>query len=98
MADLLDDELPRSVPRAIAPEPVPQRKLESRTVLEWGTAKGHNPKPGPVRRGKQHTGPHVFVVLTHLGGGNARAWPENRTITEAEYDAAITAAYGITLR
>lgn len=84
------------VPPAGDPPYEPQRLL--RTVLEWGTEKGHNPKPGPRLRGHQHTGAHVFVVLTHLGGGNAKAWPENKLVDEAFYDAALSEAYGLPIR
>ena len=104
---LKDRTSPADFEAAMA-EPVPQSKLESRQVLEWAIVKGHNPahaktlanvhKQKAVARGKQHKGPHVFVVLTHLGGGNAAAWPENKLVTEAEYDAAVSAAYGVTLR
>lgn len=95
-------------PELVRVDSVPQSKIECKTVLEWALVKGHNPahaktlanvhKQKAVARGKQHKGPHVFVVLTHLGGGNAAAWPENKLVTEAEYDAAVSAAYGVTLR
>lgn len=80
-----------------APPPV-AGPVQERTILDWGTVKGHNPKPGAVARGHQHKGPHVLVVLTHLGGGNHRLWPANKLVSEAFYDESCEAAYGLPIR
>lgn len=70
-----------------------QATPEVRPLEEWARAKGHIPKPGPLRhRGDIHRGPHIAVVLQHSG------LAINSLITEATYDQHVTAAYELPIR
>ncbi len=60
------------------------------SVQSWAEKKGHVPPP-PKRRGEVHRGPHIDVVLAHT------RWPRNKPVSEAEYDAAVIAAYSVPL-
>ena len=69
-------------------EAKPEEKQPTRqTVEHWAKAAGHI--PGPQSPQNLHTGPHVRVVLVHSG------LAINSLVTQAEYDAAVAAAYSV---
>jgi hypothetical protein len=64
-----------------------------KTVMEWALEKGHIASAKPVQyRGQIHMGRDVEVIRFH---GKLTA---NQPMTEAEYDAAGDAAYGLAIR
>ncbi len=79
--------------------------VQEGTLLHWAKAKGHVPADRgdlSMAPGAIHKGPDVSVVLMHLrapaiAAGEPIAHALNSPMTEAEYDEAVAAAYGVTL-
>ncbi len=80
---------------------------ERRPVGEWAIAKGHDAaafdvqkrkEKRPFFRGDRHRGPDVRVIRQHMGwtlqlDRMGRPRTPDAMVTEAEYDAAVTATY-----
>ena len=73
-----------------APAAKAKPEAEKKDHLVFAQAKGHVPAKGPIRhRGGIHRGPHIDVVRVNAG------WAIGKVVTEAEYDAAVVAAYSV---